>query len=216
MVVLQSALIYGQPKKQADGTYLFQKNFGRNSVIQYVPYDEWVKSLPAYEYYRKNEAWNPGGIPEPAGTDVWKDVILPKVAGMAISKGVGLGASSSVPSKVVSGSRGGGGGSLSTGETMEEAGLDALTHSLIEKLMGGRGVSQGYTDLPSSASIASQAKAIADTARAKAIVDAKAKAIADAKAIAYTYAYTYTYTHTDCYGGVCAHTDCCTNHSKNR
>tara|TARA_R110002124_G_scaffold77217_2_gene206799 strand:- start:6521 stop:8542 length:2022 start_codon:yes stop_codon:yes gene_type:complete len=160
MAPLQSALKYGQPQRQADGTYRFQKNFGRNSFLQYVPYDEWVKTLPAYEAYRADDLASRGGIPEPAGTDVWKDVILPKVAGMAISKGIGLGASSSVPSKVVSGSRGGGGGSLSTGETMEEAGLDALTHSLIEQILGGRGVSQGYTDLPSSDSIASQAKAL--------------------------------------------------------
>lgn len=102
------------------------------------------KTIPAYERYRTESARMAGGIPEPAGTDVWRDIVLPKVAGMAISKGIGLGASASAPSKVVSGSGGGGGGSsLSTGEALEEGGLDALTHSLIEKLMGGRGFLKG-------------------------------------------------------------------------
>ena len=168
MAPVRTALRYGDVREDGRGGFLFQKNFGTMGVLQYVPYDEWVKTIPAYERYRTESARMAGGIPEPAGTDVWRDIVLPKVAGMAISKGIGLGASSSVPSKVVSGSRGGGGGSsLSTGEALEEGGLDALTHSLIEKLMGGRGVSQGYTDLPSSASIMSQASAAIKISREK-------------------------------------------------
>ena len=163
MAPVRSALRYGDVREDGRGGFLFQKNFGTMGTLQYVPYDEWVTTIPAYERYRAETARMMGGIPGPKGTDVWRDVVLPKVAASAITRGAFHAAGAS-------GVKGGSRGDITgSSEAIDggEMGLESAVSSLISKLTGGTKYSEGSTDLPDLSSINSQASAFIKLSREK-------------------------------------------------
>mgnify|MGYP003631393691 FL=1 len=77
MVVYNAPVPFGRPRGNK-----FNINYEYNRPPNYVPYEQFVAALPGYEAYRKSDT----SIPRAKGSDVWKDVVLPKVISFAVGK----------------------------------------------------------------------------------------------------------------------------------
>ena len=146
MVAVRNSKLFGTPIQNWDGQWLFQANFGGYGE-RYLPYDEWIKEVPAYERFRKQDIKS-RQLPQTKTDNIFYDIVLPTVIGSAITrgafKGLGIGA----------GAKSGSGSMLGSSEALD-GGTKGIEHgiaSLIQKAMGGK-TSAGYTDLPDMSKI---------------------------------------------------------------
>jgi len=146
MVAVQNSNTYGKPIQDYAGNWVFQASFGGYGE-RYLPYDEWIKTIPAYEQFRKNDVAS-RSLPQTKSTNIFYDVVLPHLIGAIVSKGAGK--------ALAGGGKTGGSGSLmgsSEAVSGGETGLGNAIAGLIKSAMGGRKNSKGFTDLPDMSKI---------------------------------------------------------------
>jgi len=146
MVAVRNSKLFGTPIQNWDGQWLFQANFGGFGE-RYLPYDEWIKEVPAYERFRKQDIQS-RQLPQTKTDNIFYDIVLPTVIGSAITrgafKGLGIGA----------GAKSGSGSMLGSSEALD-GGTKGIEHgiaSLIQKAMGNNKTS-GFTELPDMSKI---------------------------------------------------------------